>query len=124
VDTTIVFAADTPAATISDRVRRGELVRLATGVYTSDVTSDPAEAEAAAALAIYLRAGVKPPASLLNLHVNDPQTSTSVASVLVTPEWVTTENMNSTVIADQFVSAARLCTDEYVSACAAAGIRS
>jgi hypothetical protein len=42
VDTTIVFAADTPAATISDRVRRGELVRLATGVYTSDVTSDPA----------------------------------------------------------------------------------
>jgi hypothetical protein len=42
VDTTIVFAADAPAATISDRVRRGELIRLATGVYTSDVTSDPA----------------------------------------------------------------------------------
>jgi hypothetical protein len=42
VDTTIVFAADAPATTISDRVRRAELVRLATGVYTSDVTSDPA----------------------------------------------------------------------------------
>lgn len=42
MDTTIVFAADAPAATISDRVRRGELVRLATGVYTSDVTSAPA----------------------------------------------------------------------------------
>jgi len=42
VDTTIVFAADVPATTISDRVRRAELVRLATGVYTSDVTSDPA----------------------------------------------------------------------------------
>jgi hypothetical protein len=42
VDTTIVFAADVPAATISDRVRRAELARLATGVYTSDVTSDPA----------------------------------------------------------------------------------
>jgi hypothetical protein len=42
VDTTVVFAADAPAATISDRVRRGELARLATGVYTSDVTSDPA----------------------------------------------------------------------------------
>jgi hypothetical protein len=41
VDTTIVFAAGAPAATISDRVHRGELVRLATGVYTSDVTSDP-----------------------------------------------------------------------------------
>jgi hypothetical protein len=42
VDTTLVFAADAPAATISDRVRRGQLVRLAVGVYTSDVTSDPA----------------------------------------------------------------------------------
>jgi hypothetical protein len=42
VDTTIVLAADVPAATISDRVRRGQLARLATGVYTSDVTSDPA----------------------------------------------------------------------------------
>jgi Fic/DOC family len=42
VDKTIVFAADGPASTISDRVRRGELVRLAPGVYTGDVTSDPA----------------------------------------------------------------------------------
>jgi hypothetical protein len=42
MDTTVVFAADIPAATISDRVRRGQLVRLATGIYTSDVTSDPA----------------------------------------------------------------------------------
>jgi hypothetical protein len=42
-DMALVFAADTPAATISDRVRRGQLVRLATGIYTDDVTSDPAE---------------------------------------------------------------------------------
>ncbi|MDQ2815699.1 MAG: hypothetical protein M3Z75_28610 [Actinomycetota bacterium] len=42
MDTTIIFAADAPAATISDRVRRGDLTRLATGVYTSDVMSDPA----------------------------------------------------------------------------------
>jgi hypothetical protein len=41
-DMALVFAADMPAATISDRVRRGQLVRLATGVYTDDVTSDPA----------------------------------------------------------------------------------
>jgi D-xylose transport system substrate-binding protein len=81
------------------------------------------EAQAAAALAMYVRAGVKP-TSLLNGHINDPQTSTSVASVLLTPEWVTTENMNSTVIADQFVSAAQLCTAKYISACTAAGIRS
>lgn len=42
MDKAIVFAADVPAATIADRVRRGELVRLATGVYTEDVISDPA----------------------------------------------------------------------------------
>jgi hypothetical protein len=42
MDTTVVFAAEVPAATISDRVRRGQLARLATGIYTSDVTSDPA----------------------------------------------------------------------------------
>jgi hypothetical protein len=40
VDKTVVFAAEAPAATISDRVHRGELVRLAAGVYTTDVTSD------------------------------------------------------------------------------------
>lgn len=42
MDTTVVFAGDIPAATISDRVRRGRLVRLATGVYTTDTRSDPA----------------------------------------------------------------------------------
>ena len=41
MDTAIVFASDVPPATIAGRVRRGELVRLAAGVYTSDVTSDP-----------------------------------------------------------------------------------
>lgn len=42
MDTAIIFASDVPAATISDRVRRGQLARLATGVYTTDVTSDRA----------------------------------------------------------------------------------
>lgn len=40
--TTVIFASEVPAATISDRVRRGQLVRLAPGVYTTDVTSDRA----------------------------------------------------------------------------------
>ncbi len=39
---TIVFASDHPAATISRRLVRGELRRLAPGVYTTDVSSDPA----------------------------------------------------------------------------------
>jgi hypothetical protein len=42
VDKTIVFAADFAPATLSSRVRRGELARLAAGVYTTDVASDPA----------------------------------------------------------------------------------
>jgi len=40
---TIVFSRDQPAATISKRVSRGELVRLARGVYTTEVERDPVE---------------------------------------------------------------------------------
>jgi D-xylose transport system substrate-binding protein len=80
------------------------------------------EAQAAAALAMYVRAGITPPKSLLNGVTTDPQTKTSVASVLLTPEWVTTKNMNSTVIADKFVPASQLCSGKYASACSAAGI--
>lgn len=42
MDKTIVFAADFAPATLSSRVQRGELVRLALGVYTTDVATDPA----------------------------------------------------------------------------------
>jgi D-xylose transport system substrate-binding protein len=52
------------------------------------------EAQAAAALAIYLRARVSLPSSLVNWKITDPQTHSSVASVLLTPEWVTAGNMN------------------------------
>ena len=82
------------------------------------------EAQAAAALAIYVRAGATPPASLLNGKTLDPQTKTQVASVLLTPKWVTTANMNSTVIADNFVPASQLCKGKYSAECAAAGISS
>jgi D-xylose transport system substrate-binding protein len=80
------------------------------------------EAQAAVALAMYLRAGKTPPAALVNGMTKDPSTGTEVPSVLLTPEWVTTSNMNSTVIADQFVPAQQLCVGSYVAACKAAGI--
>ncbi len=80
------------------------------------------EAQAAVALAMYLRAGKTPPAALVNGMTKDPSTGTEVPSVLLTPEWVTTTNMNSTVIADQFVPAQQLCVGSYVAACKAAGI--
>jgi D-xylose transport system substrate-binding protein len=80
------------------------------------------EAQAAAALAVYLRAGVKPPASLVNKSVTDSQTHASVPSVLLPPEWVTPSNMASTVIKDQFVPPQQLCVGSYVAACKANGI--
>jgi D-xylose transport system substrate-binding protein len=80
------------------------------------------EAQAAVALAMYLRAGKTAPSTLVNGSTNDSKTSTAVPSVLLAPKWVTTDNMNSTVIADQFVKAAQLCVGAYATACKAAGI--
>jgi D-xylose transport system substrate-binding protein len=80
------------------------------------------EAQAAATLAIMLRAGVKPPAALVNGTTQDTQAHTSVPSVLLAPEWVTPSNMNATVIKDQFVPAQQLCTGSYKAACKANGI--
>jgi D-xylose transport system substrate-binding protein len=80
------------------------------------------EAEAAAALAIYVRAGQAPPSSLVNGSTTDSASKTRVPSVLLIPEWVTTANMNSTVIAGRSVPASQLCPGSYASACAAAGI--
>lgn len=81
------------------------------------------EAQAAAALAMYLRAGVSAPASLTgNQTTMDTTGHVSVPSVLLTPTWVTASNMNSTVIADKFVPASQLCTAKYKAACTAAGI--
>jgi D-xylose transport system substrate-binding protein len=80
------------------------------------------EAQAAAALALYVRANQTPPSSLLNGSTTDPTTKTAVPSVLLTPEWVTTANMNSTVIADKFVPASQLCAGSYAKDCTTAGI--
>ncbi len=80
------------------------------------------EAQAAAALALYVRAGQTPPSSLVNGSTQDTTANVSVPSVLLNPEWVTTANMNSTVIADKFVPASQLCAGSFASACTAAGI--
>jgi D-xylose transport system substrate-binding protein len=80
------------------------------------------EAQAAVALAMYVRAGKTPPSSLVNSTTEDTQEHVAVKSVLLTPEWVTTSNMNSTVIADQFVPAQQLCVGAFAAACKTAGI--
>jgi len=80
------------------------------------------EAQAAAALAMYLRAGQTPPTTLVNGSTNDSKANTSVPSVLLTPKWVTTANMASTVVADKFVTVAQLCVGQYTQLCKTAGI--
>ncbi len=80
------------------------------------------EAQAAAAVAIYLRAGQTPPAALTNGKTTDSDAGTDVASVLLAPVWVTSANMASTVVKDQAVKVSDLCISEVASACTAAGI--
>jgi D-xylose transport system substrate-binding protein len=82
------------------------------------------EAGAAAALAIYVRAGQTPPASLVNGTTMDSTAKVSVPSVLLSPTWVTTANMDSTVVKDNFVPASQLCAGSYAADCKAAGISS
>ena len=92
-----------------DATPRG-LQRILTG-YQCGTVYKPIylEAQAAAALAMYVWAGAPPPDSLVNWSVTDPLTNASVAAALLTPVWVTGRNMKSTVIADGFVPAWALC---------------
>jgi D-xylose transport system substrate-binding protein len=80
------------------------------------------EAQAAAAVAIYLRAGQTPPAALTNGTVKDTEANADVSSVLLAPVWVTTANLASTVVKDEAVKKSDLCIAEVASACTAAGV--
>jgi D-xylose transport system substrate-binding protein len=80
------------------------------------------EAQAAAADALYLRAGKTPPASLVNGTTKDTTANSDIQSVLLTPLWVTSANMASTVVKDQFQKASDICITALAAACTAAGI--
>ena len=80
------------------------------------------EAQAAVALALYLRAGKTPPSSLLNGTTTDPTNKDSVPSVLLTPEWVTPSNMVDTIVKDNFVPTSQLCAGSVASDCTKNGI--
>src|SRR6516162_8766494 len=81
------------------------------------------EAQASVALATILLAGATPPPALLNGKTIDPANpSISEPASLLTPVWVTAANMQSTVIADKFVTPAEVCGLAGASACSAAGI--
>ena len=80
------------------------------------------EAQAAVALAMYLRAGLTPPSALVNGTVKDITTGAEVPSILLTPEWVTPGSVQSTVIKDGFVPASQLCAGSFASDCTKYGI--
>jgi D-xylose transport system substrate-binding protein len=82
------------------------------------------EAQDAVALATVLRAGQTAPSALLNGQTSPPsgqQGNTQPASLL-TPIWVNTSNMESTVIKDNFVSASTICSAVGASVCQQFGI--
>ena len=72
------------------------------------------EAQATAALAIYLRAKEKVPAGIVNGKTTDGSATIAslknVSSVLLTPLWVTAATVESQVIASKQVTTAQLCT--------------
>jgi D-xylose transport system substrate-binding protein len=80
------------------------------------------EAQAAVALAMYLRAGLTPPSTLVNGTVKDIVSGVEVPSILETPEWVTPATIQSTVIKDGFVPASSLCAGTFAADCTKYGI--
>jgi len=80
------------------------------------------EAQAAAALAMFLRAGETPPSALVNGTTKDVDTGVQVPSILLTPEWVTPSTVKSTVVKDGFVPASSLCAGSFAADCSKYGI--
>jgi D-xylose transport system substrate-binding protein len=80
------------------------------------------EAQAAAALAMYLRAGKTPPKTLVNGTTEDTTNNIAVPSILETPEWVTPKTMEKTIVHDKFVPASQICAGGYASDCTRYGI--
>ena len=80
------------------------------------------EAQAAAAVALYLRAGQTAPAGLVNGTTQDTTANAAVPSSLGVPIWVTVDNMASTVVKDQFQTASAICITVVATACKTYGI--
>ena len=78
------------------------------------------EANAAAEMAVALVEGEEIPSGLVNGKVNNELED--VPSVLLEPVAVTKENINDTIVKDEFWSASEICTSAYKKACEEAGI--
>jgi len=82
------------------------------------------EAQDAVALATILRAGLTPPAALVNSTTSPAagKPGTTQPASLLTPYWVDKTKVASTVVKDGFVDKAALCQAVTAAVCTAAGI--
>jgi D-xylose transport system substrate-binding protein len=82
------------------------------------------EVQDAVAVATILRAGLTPPTELLNGTTSPPSgvSGTQQPASLLTPVWVTSTNIASTVIKDNVIDKTALCSAAGATACTAAGI--
>jgi D-xylose transport system substrate-binding protein len=78
------------------------------------------EAYAAAEMAVALAEGEEVPSGLVNGKVDNE--AEEVESVLLEPVAVTKDNINDTIVKDEFWSASEICTSAYKKACEEAGI--
>jgi D-xylose transport system substrate-binding protein len=78
------------------------------------------EATIAAEFAVALAEGEELPKSKVTEEINNGKAD--VPSAILEPVAVTKDNVNSTVVADGFVSAQELCTSAFQTACKEAGI--
>jgi D-xylose transport system substrate-binding protein len=79
------------------------------------------EAEAAAELAVALLRGEEPPSGMVNGQI--PNGMKDVPSVLLEPVAVTKDNINDTIVKDEFWPVDEICAGKYASACEEAGIQ-
>jgi D-xylose transport system substrate-binding protein len=79
------------------------------------------EAEAAAELAVALVRGEEPPAGTVNGETDNGMKA--VPSVLLEPVAVTKDNIQDTIVKDEFYPVNEICSGQYASACEEAGIQ-
>jgi len=137
----VVVAADDPLADAAVQVLRSSGIGPLTVAVTGRDASLPAlrdvlrgyqcgsvyeptyaEAQAGAAVALYLRGELSPPGALADQVVADTTTNFNVPAVVLTPRWVTASTLDKTVVADHDVSVAALCAGDIASVCRRAGI--
>ncbi len=93
---------------------------LAGQQYMTVYKEIPPQAKVSAEIAIALAEGEEVPQDKVTEEIDNG--AGEVPSVLLNPVAVTKDNVKSTVIADEFVTAAELCTGPYAAACKEAGI--